>query len=324
MTQIVMERSGEMEVFARVVDEGAMASAARSLNLTPSAVSKLITRLENRLGTRLLARTTRALTLTDEGEAYYRASLRILRDMNEAEQSATGGTVRGRLRVNAAVPFGTMFVAPLIGPFLDRHPNVIVDLSLTDDVVDLVAERADVAIRMGDLPDSALLARKLGQSRRVVCAAPDYLERNGTPMKPRDLERHECLTFNFRRARTGWPFQRGAGKVEQHPVSGKALVNNGETMRQMAIAGLGIARLGRFHVAADIEAGTLVPLLEDYNPGDLELMHAVHVGGGHVPRRVRVFIDYLAERLAEQPSFDSGEGMAGRRLARTGPRDRGA
>jgi DNA-binding transcriptional LysR family regulator len=305
MARIVMERSGEMEVFARVVEEGAMASAARSLNLSPSAVSKLITRLENRLGGRLMTRTTRALTLTEEGEAFYRASQRILREMSDAEQATAGGGTRGRLRVNASVPFGGMFVAPLVPTFLERHPQVVVDLSLTDDVIDVVAQRTDIAIRIGPLPDSALLARKLGQSRRVVCAAPEYLERRGTPRAPSELHRHECLAFNFKRSRAGWPFLR-EGRLYEQPVSGKVLVNNGETMRQMALAGVGVARLGLFHVAADIETGSLVAILEDFNPGDLELIHAVHVGGGHVPRRVRIFIEYLTEALARSPFFGRG------------------
>jgi DNA-binding transcriptional LysR family regulator len=304
MPRIAMERSGEMEVFVRVVQEGAFAAAARSLDLTPSAVSKLIARLEARLGVRLLVRTTRALRLTEEGEAYHRAALHILRQLDEADQQIATGAVRGRLRVNASIPFGTMFVAPMIPAFLERNPDLIVDLSFTDDVVDLLAQRTDVAIRMGTLAESALIARKLGESRRVVCAAPNYLARKGTPETPEDLRDHECLTFNFRRSNSGWTF-RWNGRDIQHPVSGNLQVNNGETMRQMTLAGAGIARLGMFHVAADIAAGTLVPLLEAYNPGDLEMVHAVYVGGGQVPRRVRVFIDEMTKTLARSPLLNA-------------------
>ena len=173
MPPIVMERSGEMEVFARVVQSGGFSAAARNLDITPSAVSKLIARLEARLGTRLLVRTTRALTLTEEGEAYHHAALKFLQELNDADQAAAGGAVRGRLRINTTIPFGTMFVAPVIPDFIARNPDLIVDLSFTDGIVDLVAEKTDVAIRMGDLPDSGLIARKLGQSRRVVCASAD-------------------------------------------------------------------------------------------------------------------------------------------------------
>ncbi|MET1028914.1 MAG: LysR family transcriptional regulator [Dongiaceae bacterium] len=306
MPRIPMERSGEMEVFVRVVQDGGFSAAARCLDLTPSAVSKLIARLENRLGARLLVRTTRAVTLTEEGEAYHQAAQRILQEMNDADQAAAGGAVRGRLRINASVPFGTMFIAPMIPAFLDRHPGLIIDLSFTDDMVDLLAERADIAIRMGTLPDSALIARKLGQSRRVVCAAPGYLERRGVPGKPGDLRHHDCITFNFRHARSGWPFREDGRDLEQ-PVSGNLLVNSGSIARQMVLAGVGIARLGLFHVAADIEAGALVQVLEEYNPGDLEMINAVYIGGGHVPHRVRAFIDHMVESLAGSSLFGSGE-----------------
>ena len=300
MSRILMERSGEMEIFARVVQEGGFSAAGRSLDLTPSAVSKAIARLEERLGARLLLRTTRALSLTEEGEAYYQAALNILQAMSDAEHAAAAGAVRGRLRVSASLPFGAMFVAPAVPGFLARHPDVIVDFSATDDIVDLLAQRTDVAIRVGDLTDSGLIARKLGQSRRVVCASAAYLEQHGAPKTPGDLQGHNCLRFNFRRSRTGWPFRQD-GRVLEQPVSGNLLVNNGETMRQMALAGVGVARLGLFHIAADIETGALTPLLEAYNPDDLETINAVYVGGGHVPYRVRAFIDHLVDTLASEP-----------------------
>ncbi|MBB3644396.1 DNA-binding transcriptional LysR family regulator [Rhizobium sp. BK619] len=299
MPRILMERSGEMEVFARVVQDGGFSAAARNLDLTPSAVSKLIARLEARLGTRLLVRTTRALTLTEEGEAYHHAALRILQELNDADEEAAGGAVRGRLRINTTIPFGTMFVAPAIPEFVARNPGLVVDLSFTDGIVDLVAE-TDVAIRMGNLPDSGLIARKLGQSRRVVCAAPGYLRRKGLPETPADLEHHDCLTFNFRRARPSWPFRDHEQDIAQ-PVKGTIVVNNGETMKQMALAGAGVARVGLFHVADEIAAGQLIALLEGYNPGDLELVHAIYVGGGPLPHRVRAFIEHMVMTLRDSP-----------------------
>ncbi|MEO8319721.1 MAG: LysR family transcriptional regulator [Bradyrhizobium sp.] len=303
MSRVLMERSGEMEVFARVVDKASFSAAARSLDLTPSAVSKLIGRLEQRLGVRLLARTTRALTLTEEGAVYHRAAERILQDLNEADQAVATGSARGRIRVNASVPLGTSFVAPSIGRFLAAHPNLTVDLSFTDEVVNLLEENADVAIRVGNLPDSTLKARKLAQSRRVVCASPDYLKRHGTPLVPVDLAQHNCLTFNFKRSRIGWPFRHKRREVEQ-PVSGNLQLNNGETMRQIVLSGTGIARLGRWHVADAIQSGALVPLLEEFNPGDLELVHAVYLGGGNVPGRVRAFIDHMIETLGSSDVFE--------------------
>ncbi len=300
MPRILMERSGEMEVFARVVQEASFSAAARSLDLTPSAVSKLIARLETRLGVRLLVRTTRALTLTEEGESYYRAALLILQDLNEADRAVSGGAARGRLRINATLPFGRLFIAPQVPPFLKLYPNLTIDLSFTDAIVDLLEQKADIAVRMGTLPDSGLIARKLGESRRVICAAPAYLAEMGIPQTPEALHQHKCLTFNFRRTRPTWPFRRNGLDIEQ-PVSGPIQVNNGETLRQMALLGSGIARLGLFHVADDLKTGALVPLLESYNPGDLEMITALYVGGGPVPQRVRAFLDHLGQGLAGEP-----------------------
>ena len=303
MPRVAMERSGEMEVFARVVEDGGFSAAARSLDLTPSAVSKLIARLEQRLGARLLTRTTRALRLTEEGEAYHRAALRLLQDLNETERAVAAGAVRGMVRVNASVPVGRMFVAPALPAFLTRYPDTSVDLSLTDDVVNLLENRTDVAIRVGNLPDSALVARKLAQSRRILVASPAYLAKHGTPETPAELVSHNCIGFNFRRSRAGWPFREGPRDFEQI-VSGNVQVNNGETARQLALDGLGIARLGRFHVAEPIAVGSLVPLLEAFNPEDMELIHAIYVGGGEVPGRVRAFIAHMADVMGTSPLFD--------------------
>ncbi|HEX7781277.1 MAG TPA: LysR family transcriptional regulator [Sphingobium sp.] len=302
MSRIMMERSGEMEVFARVVQEGSFSGAARSLNLTPSAVSKLIGRLEIRLGARLLLRTTRAVTLTDEGEAYYQAALPILKALDDAEVEVGGGAVRGRLTISASLPFGSMYVASAIPGFLERHPDVRVDLHLTDDVIDLLAQRTDIAVRTGTLPDSAMIARRLGVSKMVVCASPTYLERHGVPATPTALIDHDCLTFTFRPSPALWPF-RVKDEIVHIAVSGGMQVNNGTTLRQMAVAGVGIARMGLFNAAEDIAAGRLTPLLEDANPGDIETIHALYVGGGQVPHRVKAFIDYLAERLRHVPAL---------------------
>jgi DNA-binding transcriptional LysR family regulator len=188
-------------------------------------------------------------------------------------------------------------IAPAAQDFLARHPDVVLDLSFTDEVVDLLAQKADVAIRTGRLPDSTLVARKLGESRLLLCAAPDYLKRRGTPQKPADLAAHDCLTFNFRRSRTGWPFRAGRRHFDM-PVAGNLQVNNGETLRQLTLAGAGIARLGLWHVRADLKRGALIPVLEKFNPGDVEIISAVYVGGGPLPQRVRAFIDYLVEVVA--------------------------
>ncbi|MER9160492.1 MULTISPECIES: LysR substrate-binding domain-containing protein [unclassified Mesorhizobium] len=294
-----INRSGEIEVFVRVVAEGSFSSAARALRMTPSAVSKLIARLEARLGARLVSRSTRKLQLTPEGTAFYESGLRILADMAAAEQEAAAGAApRGRLRVNSYVPFGVHRLIPLLPRFLERYPEISVDLVLTDSVIDLMAERADVAIRAGPLSESRLVARKLGQSPVVVVAAPSYLEKHGMPPTPADLDRHNRMGFGFVRHLDGWPFLDADGRAIMVPITGNTLVSDGEAMRLMALAGAGIARLARWHVAADIAAGRLVSLLEAFNPGDEEPTHAVYVGQGrHLPARVRAFLDFLGESV---------------------------
>ncbi|BCG85188.1 LysR family transcriptional regulator [Mesorhizobium sp. 113-3-9] len=294
-----INRSGEIEVFVRVVEAGSFSAAARALRMTPSAVSKLIARLEARLGARLVSRSTRKLLLTPEGAAFYESGLRILADMAAAEREAAAGAApRGRLRVNTYVPFGVHRLIPLLPRFLERYPEISVDLVLTDSVIDLMAERADVAIRAGPLGESRLVARKLGQSPVVVVAAPSYLEPHGTPLTPADLDTHNRMGFGFVRHIDGWPFLDARGNAVMIPITGNAQVSDGEAMRLMTLAGAGISRLARWHVAADIAAGRLVPLLEDFNPGDEEATHAVYVGQGrHLPARVRAFLDFLAESV---------------------------
>ncbi|MGO4523298.1 LysR family transcriptional regulator [Microvirga sp. 2MCAF35] len=298
MARVDINRSGEMEVFVRAVDLGGFSAAARALRMTPSAVSKLIARLEARLGARLVNRSTRKLQLTPEGSAFYDRAVSILADLDEAERSAASGAApRGRLRINTSVPFGTHRLIPLLPDFLERHPEVTVEVTLTDAVVDLLEDRADIAIRVGPLKSSQLVARKLGESRMMLVAAPSYLERRGTPQNPEDLARHNLLGFSFARQSNGWPFQDGKGNASAVVPTGNAQVSDGESMRLLVLTGLGISRLSVLHVGPDIAAGRLVPVLEAYNPGDTESIHAVYVGGGHLPARVRAFLDYLVETV---------------------------
>jgi DNA-binding transcriptional LysR family regulator len=288
-------RSGEMDVFVTVAREGSLSAAARALGLTPSAVSRIIARTEQRLGTRLLLRTTRALTFTAEGEAFLRGARRILADMAEVEDAiADQGVPRGRLRVSAALVHGRLAIVPLVAAFSARYPNIVIDLTLGDEVVDILGGQADVAVRFGHLPDSPLTARRLGITGQVVVASPEYLERHGTPQKPEDLLRHNCLRFNFRRAEPNWPFIRD-GQVFSLKVSGSIECNSGEALAQLARGGAGIARIGEFSVKEDLQRGELISLLADWNPGDDEPIHAVFVGGPTMPARVRLFVDFLLE-----------------------------
>ena len=283
-----------MEVFVRAVELGGFSAAGRALRMTPSAVSKLIARLEARLGARLINRSTRKLQLTEEGAAFHERAVQVLADLHEAEQAAAAGAVpRGRVRVSSSVPFGLHRLLPLVPRFTAAHPQVSLDIVLTDQVIDLMAERADVAIRVGPLRVSQLLARKLGQSRMALVAAPAYLARRGTPQTPDDLSDHNCIGFNFARHRDEWPFAVGDGRLFL-PARGDVVVGDGESARRLVLAGQGIARLSRYHIGRDVARGRLVTLLEAYNPGDIEEVHVVYVGhGGRLPARVRAFIDFL-------------------------------
>jgi DNA-binding transcriptional LysR family regulator len=301
MPRLVSNRSGEMEVFVRVVELGGFSAAAREFGLTPSGASKLVSRLEARLKTRLVNRSTRRLQLTPEGEAYYDRAVRILSDMAEAEREASvGASPHGHLRVNSNVPFGRLYLGPLAPRFLAQYPEVTLDLILSDTVVDLLEERADVAIRVGPLRDSSLVARKLGSSRIVVVASPDYLAQRGTPASPAELADHLGIGWTFRRSMGGWPFRHDArSETISPPLAARA--GDGETARALAVGGVGLARLGLFHVGEDIAAGRLVPVLEDFNPGDCEDTHAIYLGqGGPLPARVRVFVDFLAANVRMQ------------------------
>jgi len=297
MVGIDVNRAGELAVFEAAARTGSFSGAARVLDLTPSAVSRTVARTEARLGVRLVIRTTRSLTLTAEGEAYLQAARRILTDLDDAEQAiADQGAPRGRLRVSVSQSHGRLHVVPLLGAFTALYPHILVDINLTDAVVDIAAGQADVGVRSGPLDDSGLTARKVSQTRRVIVASPDYLARRGTPRVPEDLHAHNCLNFNFRRAEPVWPFVRD-GQEFRLTVQGGIEANNGETLGQLAADGVGITRVGAFSVAEAIATGRLVPLLEDFNPGDVENTHAVFVGGANTPARVRVFVDFLAERL---------------------------
>ena len=298
MARLEINRSGEMEVFARAVELGGFSPAARALRMTPSAVSKLVGRMEARLGARLINRSTRKLTLTAEGELFHERAVRVLADLDEAESAVAANTTpRGRVRINSNVPFGLHHLLPLVPRFSAAYPKVILDIVLSDTVIDLMDARTDLAIRVGPLRASQLMARKLGESPMAVVASPAYLARHGAPETPRDLAAHNCIGFNFARHCDKWPFVDGGERLSL-PVHGDATSGDGETSRQLVLVGQGLARLAHYHVGGDIAAGRLVPVLETYNPGDVEEIHAVYVGhGGHLPSRVRALIDFLVAEV---------------------------
>ncbi len=291
-------RFGDIETFLAVANGRSLASAAKALRLTPSAVSRSIARLEQRLGVTLMRRTTRSLALTAEGQAYRERMSVLLADIAtvEAGLGREGQGPRGLLRVNASPSIGTMGLLPIMPRFTARYPDIVVDLALSDTIVDLVEERADIAIRIGPLRDTSLRAKKLGHSRMILVASPDYLARRSVPQHPDDLDAHDCLRFSFRRSVDSWPFRIG-GKLVHRPVHGSFFGNSGEVVRQMAVAGGGIARHGRFHVAGDLKAGRLVEVLQDFNPGDGEDIHALYAPEDRAAARIRAFLDFLDQEL---------------------------
>ncbi len=300
-----MDRPGEMAVFVRIVDEGGLSAAARTLRMTPSAVSKLLTRLEDRLGARLLNRTTRRLGLTDEGEAFYRRARQILAEIDEAEQAV--GTLHaapgGRLRVTAAVAFAIYQIVPVLPAFLARYPDIHLELHVGDRIVDLVEEGFDVGVRVGAREDSSLVSRLLATDHRTICAAPAYLERHGVPRTPADLASHACITWTGDAGGLNdWPFEGPEGPHAVR-VHGAIEVNNGEAMHEMALAGLGLAHVAEFRVGQDIAAGRLVPVLVDHHRKVDLPIHAVYPHRRHLSAKVRAFVDFLGRTFAPVPPW---------------------
>lgn len=291
-----VNRSGEMEVFVRVVEQGGFSAAARVCRMTPSAVSKLVARMEARLGVRLVNRSTRAFELTSEGCVFYERVTGILADIEDAERGAKAGERPvGHVRLNTSPSYAAHVLAPLLAEFLDLYPGLSLDIVQTDRVIDLLAERVDVAVRAGPMKSSSLIARKLGDSPMIVVGAPAYIARRGEPQSVADLQSHDRLGPSYVRSAEGWPFRVG-GSVINVPAVGRLQASDGEGVRRLALAGVGLARLPAFTVREDIASGRLVPLLETANPGDREAFHAVYAGrGGPLPSRVRALLDFLGD-----------------------------
>lgn len=295
-----MNPPSDMAAFVRIVETGGFAAAARDLGLTPSAMSKQLARLEARLGVRLLTRTTRRIGLTPEGETYLARARDILSLIEAAEQDVTAGRGRpgGLLRVNTGTAFARHRLIPVLPAFFARYPAVTLDLAVTDRRVDLVAEQADVVLRTGPLGDSSLIARRIAEGRRVICAAPAYLERRGTPRTPEELLQHDCLVLRGLARLTAWPFRSDAG-LRTLTVHGVATTDSAEALRDMALAGLGIIRVSSFVVARDVAEGRLVPLLEDLHVLEEVPVWAVMAPGRHRLPRVQAFVDFLASRAVD-------------------------
>lgn len=296
----MLDRAGAMAVFAQVVADGSFSAAAQTLRLTPSAVSKQIARLEARLGVRLFHRTTRSLSLTGEGKAYFETCRRILNEIDEAEAaiSANRGQPRGMLRINAATAVGRDTVAPVVSELLLLHPELQVELTLSDHIIDIVREGVDVAIRIAALTDSSLIARKLRPVHRQIIASPQYLARYGAPATPKDLSGHNCLVFE---GLTDWRFDTPNGPATVR-VSGNFQTNDAAAMRAAAVHHLGIARIASFYIADEVSAGRLIPVLTQFRTAEATAIYAVYSPGRHLSPKVRAFVDLLVARMQPEPS----------------------
>jgi DNA-binding transcriptional LysR family regulator len=291
-----------MRVFVRVVERGSFSAAAEDLAMTPSAISKLVSRLEDRLGIRLLHRTTRRLALTPEGETYHLRAQEILSaiDDAEAEVARLGTTPRGRLRVNTGTAFALHELVAALPDFIARYPEIEIDLSVTDRVVDLLSENADVAIRTGLVTDPSLVARKIADAERGIFAAPAYLDRRGAPATPDELARHDAIVVNSVPAVNRWPFRDGDG-VRIVEVNNKIVVDDAEVALRLAIAGAGILRVSDMLVGEAVRRGLLVPLFVGVSVSEPLPVSAVYPQGRHRMAKVRAFVDFVVDRFKGAP-----------------------
>jgi len=287
----------ELHAFVTLVDSGSIVRAAERLGQTTSGVSRALQRLENKLTVTLLERTTRKLKLTQEGQLFLEKARKILNDLGEAEDALlkSDSDTSGLIRVDSATPFILHVIVPLIQEFIQQYPNIEIELTNHDQVIDLLEHKTDVAIRFGDLHDSSLHARLLCRSRLYIVASPGYLEQHGIPQSPADLSQHALLGFSQPTHLNAWPIQLNDTDLIVHP---KIKASNGETVRQLALQGLGITCLSRFLIEQDLQAGRLTALLEDQIRLHYQHIHAVYYRQEHLPKRVQLFIEFLAHKLA--------------------------
>jgi DNA-binding transcriptional LysR family regulator len=300
-----MDRLTAMQVFVRVVEAGSFVKAAGQLEISTTAASRLVADLEAHLGTRLLQRTTRRLSLTAAGSAYFDRCQQIVGAVEEAEALVGLEAQRpfGTLRVSGPVVFGMLHLAPLLAAYGARYPEVRVDISLADRIVDLVDEGFDVAIRIAGRLADALVARRLTTVRIAVCASPEYLRRHGTPRAPPDLAKHNCLLYSINERPGEWTFEGPQGSTTVK-VAGSLRSNNGDLLRTAALAGVGIVVQPTFIVGDDLRQGKLVPVLPRYCQPDLAA-YAIYPTRRHLPAKVRSFVDFLAEAISDPPPWDA-------------------
>ena len=302
-----MDRLEAMDIFVRIVETGSFSAVARDLGTTQPTISKQITALERQLKTRLLERSTRSLNVTASGTTYYERCKRILEDVKAAE-GALGrlqSSLTGTLHVNGSIALGQLFLTPLLLEFQRRYPELTVELTLNDRYIDLVEEGVDVAVRLGRLADSNLVARRLGATRRVLVATRTYLDAHGTPQEPAQLARHNCLLYAYLSTGNEWTFRGPQGDLRVH-VHGNFKANNGHSIREAMLAGAGVALTPDWLVHEELQSGTVVALLPEFAPAPLEV-NAVYPSGRHVSAKLRTFVDFLQEQFAAIPAFSAQE-----------------
>ncbi|MEO8385867.1 MAG: LysR family transcriptional regulator [Betaproteobacteria bacterium] len=302
---MALDRLAAMTVFVKVVEQGSFARAAERLNMSTSAVSRQIADLEAHLTTRLLNRTTRRISLTESGQAYFERALHLLADLEETEAVVSSSTInpRGTIRLTCSTSFGVPHLAPAIGEFQARYPDVRFDISASNRFVDLVEEGLDLAIRIGDLGNPNLIARRIGGMRLVACASPDYLKRNGTPKHPDDLTSHNCFTYEFAPVKNLWTFQDRQKNEIKVRIDGSVHANNGEMLAAIAVAGVGIALEPDFIVNPLLASGALVEILKTFRPAPYNI-YAVYPSRRHLSAKVRTFVDFLAGRFSTTSSLN--------------------
>jgi DNA-binding transcriptional LysR family regulator len=302
-----MERLAEMMTFAKVVETRSFSAAAHALNTSKSLVSKQVSGLEAALGVRLLNRTTRRMSLTEIGAAYYEHCARIAQEIDAAAQTVTQLQMepRGVLRVTAPVIFSSMHLAPALQSFLERHEQVQVELDASDRVVDLVEEAVDLAIRITDQPTPTMVARRIAPVRWVTCASPAYLKRHGMPQTPQDPQHHQCLLYQGIPAlHNGWRYRVGSRETTLH-VSGRCRVNNSEVLLQLALAGMGIVMYPTYILGPYLKSGRLTQILPDSVANPDTALYATYLPNRYLQPKVRAFIDHLIEHVGPQPYWDS-------------------
>jgi len=299
-----MDKLTGMAVFAKVAERQSFTAAARDLGLSKSAVSKQVQRLEDRLGVRLLNRTTRRLHLTESGQAFFERAGRIVEEAEEAELAVTRlhGEPRGTLRINAPMTFGINHLSPCLPNFMNRYPDLAIDIAFNDRQVDLIEEGFDVGIRIAKLSDSSLIARKLSPCRLAVVATPEYWDQHGRPKHPNQLKSHDCLIYSHRLSPDEWTFEGEEGQITV-PITGRMRGDNGDALLELTRAGLGIYRCPTFMSGESIAKGKLEAVLEEYETQDISV-YAIWPHNRHLSTKVRAFVDFLVERFGPEPYWD--------------------